>query len=149
MQIYSLMQISRGLGGGFFSLELVQSLKRRSKAVPGVPTSDSPPGSGLVPGGRRLNELVSQRQASSAPSRRAAGRPRRRACSLLPAPTRRAASLSAQAPSVRADSSLRGGEKRGPKWRPAATGVFLNSVRNGQWTRPNGAGTWALTCGSG
>lgn len=42
-----------------------------------------------------------------------------------------------------------GRDKRGPRWRPAATGVSLSSVRNGRWTRPNGAGTWALTCGSG
>lgn len=37
MQIYSLMQNSRGLRGQFFSLKLVQSLKKKRKAVPRVP----------------------------------------------------------------------------------------------------------------
>lgn len=54
MQMYSLMQISMVLPGGFFSLELVQSLKKRSQAVPGVLHVGLALVAGPVPGERGL-----------------------------------------------------------------------------------------------
>lgn len=146
MQIYSFMQISTVLPGGLFSLELVQSLKKRSQAVPGVLQVGLAPGCWAGSRRTRPAQVCSHRQASSAPAGEP-GRPSGAHAHSAPRPAfREPAGLRAQAP---ADSSLKGGDKRGPTWRPAATGVSLSSVRNGQWTRPNGAGTWALTCGSG
>lgn len=148
MQMCRLCKLAEFAEKDFFSLELAQSLKKRSKAVSKVLHV------GLAPGcwagsWRTTAELAllsntSQQRLylgscvepaksrmltppSSTGRLRALVRKRHRSGRLLPP----------------------GRDKRGSKWRPAATGVSLSSVRNGQWTRPNGAGTWALTCGSG
>lgn len=139
-----LMQSSAGLGGSFFSLELVKSLKTKSKAVPRVHRVCFAPGSWAS---SRTKNLRSSDLTLKGEQRRCleGGRPLAEPRMSAGRPAR----LSAHALSAILTPPPEGRGKRGPRWPLSATGVSLSSVRNGQWTRPNGAGTWALTCGSG
>lgn len=152
MQIHSFMQISSVRRERFFlSLELVQSLKKRNEAVPG--DLQAGPAPGCWAGSRKTTAELALLTETDQQRPHKEGRRALEISRMLTPPSRPSSSRSLRKlvrKRPRSDRLLpQGRDKRVPKWRPVGTGVFLSSVRNGQWTRPNGAGTWALTCGSG